>query len=110
MAKNARGDYSEDFHTYSLEWTPDYLITCEFINAWLVVDGFNSKVILRVTMLLVTLDIDSRIKQVLSLKTNKQTFWERGEFPNSYINGTDEVAVVSPRSHHRPHYLFRTNS
>jgi hypothetical protein len=27
--KNPRSDYSEAFHTYSLEWTPDYLITCE---------------------------------------------------------------------------------
>jgi hypothetical protein len=27
--KNYRGDYNEDFHKYSMEWTPDYMMLCE---------------------------------------------------------------------------------
>ncbi|KAK5412770.1 hypothetical protein LTR06_005741 [Exophiala xenobiotica] len=51
--------YADGFHTYGLEWTPDYLYTY----------------------------IDTRLMQVLYTKF-KKPFWQRGDFPLSDTNGT----------------------
>ncbi|KAJ9628422.1 hypothetical protein H2204_009259 [Knufia peltigerae] len=54
--------YSDGFHTYGLEWTPDHLYTY----------------------------IDTRLMQVLYTKF-KKPFWQRGNFPLSGNNGTSFV-------------------
>ncbi len=33
----SRTDFSNDFHTFGLEWTPDYMLTCESRESWICV-------------------------------------------------------------------------
>jgi len=63
-----RGGFNEAFHTYTLEWTPDWM----------------------------RLYVDSRLQTMLdfSIKTEKESFWARGKYPAVAQNGEgQEVAV-----------------
>ncbi|GAO51469.1 hypothetical protein G7K_5569-t1 [Saitoella complicata NRRL Y-17804] len=53
VVQQLHGDFSGGFNTYGLEWTPDYLFV--YVN--------------------------SRLRQGLSLRFNKESFYNRGEFP-----------------------------
>ncbi|KAF4569997.1 Concanavalin A-like lectin/glucanase domain superfamily protein [Pleurotus pulmonarius] len=59
--------YDKDFHTFVLEWTQDFM--------WVYVD--------------------SRITRTLDLRFNFP-FFERGEFPKTIINGTEEIVLKNP--------------
>jgi beta-glucanase (GH16 family) len=63
-----RGAYSDDFHTYSLEWTD------KFIRIY----------------------IDSRLHHMLEVNVGKQSFWDRGDFPSVVQNGSDSVVLQNP--------------
>lgn len=43
-------------------------------------------------------DIDSRVSQVISLRFNKDSFWNRGKFPSTITNTTtgDVVKLLNP--------------
>jgi len=67
--RNMRRSYfNDDFHTFGLEWNDKYLWTY----------------------------VDSRINQILSLRFDKKSFWERGMFPQTIVNGTGEVRLQDP--------------
>ncbi|ODQ52804.1 putative beta-1,3-glucan-binding protein precursor [Saitoella complicata NRRL Y-17804] len=51
VIQQLHGDFSQDFHTYAIEWTPRYIFAY----------------------------VDSRLRQGLSVKFNKK-FWDRGNF------------------------------
>jgi beta-glucanase (GH16 family) len=64
-----RFTYAEDFHTYSLEWTPDWM----------------------------RLYVDTRLQAMLNLKmTGKggKSFFNRGDYPPTAHNGSDTEVVV----------------
>ncbi|KAJ3833485.1 concanavalin A-like lectin/glucanase [Lentinula raphanica] len=66
-----RGGFNEDFHTYTLEWTPNWM----------------------------RLYVDSRLQAMLDLdmKKEKDSFWERGNYPQVAQNGQgQEVPVTDP--------------
>ncbi|KIY45933.1 glycoside hydrolase family 16 protein [Fistulina hepatica ATCC 64428] len=62
--------YADDFHTYAIEWDPDFM---RFYT-------------------------DTRLDDILTVvtKTEKQSFWTRGSFPEVTQNGSSEVVVVNP--------------
>ncbi|KAL7418821.1 hypothetical protein Q5752_006505 [Cryptotrichosporon argae] len=60
--------YQSEFNTFGLEWTEDYLTT--YVN--------------------------SRVYSVLNLNLAKESFWERGDFPSYWTNGSTEVATTNP--------------
>ncbi|KAJ7689729.1 glycoside hydrolase family 16 protein [Mycena rosella] len=62
-----RGRYDDDFHTYALEWSE------EFIRMY----------------------VDSRLTHMLELKLN-EPFWTRGDFPPVVQNGTESVVLQNP--------------
>lgn len=59
--------FHDDFHTFGLEWSADYLYTY----------------------------IDTRVRQVLKLNFGKQEggLWSQGQFPQSWPNGSEVVDV-----------------
>lgn len=63
-----RGSYAEGFHTYTLEWDETFM----------------------------RFSVDSQLKAMLdlSLKKEKDSFWERGHFPQVASNGTGDTQVV----------------
>ncbi|GLB42876.1 putative glycosyl hydrolases family 16 [Lyophyllum shimeji] len=64
-----RGSHDTDFHTYGLEWTE------EFIRIY----------------------VDSRLHHMMPvLKLDKQSFWERGDFPPVVQNGSETVILNNP--------------
>ncbi|KAG6840780.1 hypothetical protein C0991_004385 [Blastosporella zonata] len=64
-----RGSYDTDFHTYSLEWTE------EFIRIY----------------------VDTRLHHMMPvLKIDKQSFWERGDFPPVVQNGSQSIILNNP--------------
>ncbi|KAG6856109.1 hypothetical protein H0H87_007361, partial [Tephrocybe sp. NHM501043] len=64
-----RGSYDTDFHTYGLEWTE------EFIRIY----------------------VDTRLHHMMPvLKLNKQSFWERGDFPPVVQNGSQSIILNNP--------------
>ncbi|KAF8063423.1 GH16 beta-1,3-glucan recognition protein [Lyophyllum atratum] len=64
-----RGSYDTDFHTYGLEWTE------EFIRIY----------------------VDTRLHHMMPvLKVDKQSFWERGDFPSVVQNGSQTVILDNP--------------
>jgi beta-glucanase (GH16 family) len=63
-----RGSYADDFHTYSLEWNQDFI----------------------------RIYVDSKLHHMIELKMNKQSFWERGDFPPVVSNGTESIALKNP--------------
>jgi len=65
--KLRRGTYDQDFHTYTLEWTEDF----------------------------VRISVDSRLHHMLDFKI-KQPFWKRGDFPGVIRNGTDDIVLSNP--------------
>ncbi|KZV75015.1 glycoside hydrolase family 16 protein [Peniophora sp. CONT] len=62
-----RGSYADDFHTYALEWSPDFL----------------------------RIYVDSRLSHMLDLRFNVP-FFERGDFPASVSNGSQEIILPNP--------------
>lgn len=62
-----RQDFSDDFHTFVLEWTP------EFLNCY----------------------VDSPRNLMLGLKFDKP-FYERGNYPGTAQNGTNQVILKDP--------------
>ncbi|KII90396.1 glycoside hydrolase family 16 protein [Plicaturopsis crispa FD-325 SS-3] len=62
-----RSSYADDFHTYTLEWTEDFLRTYA----------------------------DTRLHGTLSLRFN-EPFFDRGDFPAVVQNGTDSIVLENP--------------
>jgi len=62
-----RSSYDQGFHTYSLEWSPDFM----------------------------RIYVDTRLHYMFTLKVD-QTFWQRGQFPDVVQNGTEYVALQNP--------------
>ena len=65
-----RYTYAEGFHTYSMEWTPDWM----------------------------RFYVDSRLQAMMNLKiTGKggKDFFRRGEYPDTATNGSDVAVVIS---------------
>lgn len=62
--------YNQKYHTFGLEWNDKYMWTY----------------------------IDSKVSQVISLRFNKDSFWERGKFPGTVTNTTtgDVVKLTDP--------------
>lgn len=65
--KLRRGGYNEDFHTYTLEWTEDF----------------------------VRISVDTRLHHLLDLRV-KDSFWDLGEFPDTVRNGSDTILLNDP--------------
>lgn len=63
-----RGSYASGFHTYTLEWTEDFM----------------------------RFSVDSKLHAMLDLNVKKQSFWARGQFPQVSQNGSSEVVVDNP--------------
>jgi hypothetical protein len=63
-----RGGFNQDFHTYTLEWTPNFM----------------------------RLYVDSRLQAMLdlSIKKEKDSFWELGRYPATAQNGQGEEVAV----------------
>ncbi|EGN97386.1 glycoside hydrolase family 16 protein, partial [Serpula lacrymans var. lacrymans S7.3] len=62
-----RADYGQSFHTYALEWTPDFL----------------------------RIYVDSRLHYMLELSFN-EPFFTRGDFPTVVQNGTQDIVLQNP--------------
>lgn len=62
-----RGGYNQDFHTYTLEWTEDFM----------------------------RISVDSRLHHLLDLKITKP-FWNQGDFPPVVQNGSDAIILNNP--------------
>ncbi|THU82609.1 concanavalin A-like lectin/glucanase [Dendrothele bispora CBS 962.96] len=62
-----RGGFNEGFHTYTLEWTADWM----------------------------RIYVDSRLQAMLDLtiKKEKDSFWNRGHFPQTAQNGSTQAVV-----------------
>ncbi|KAK7472065.1 hypothetical protein VKT23_000179 [Stygiomarasmius scandens] len=62
-----RGGFNEDFHTYTLEWTAEWM----------------------------RIYVDSRLQAMLdiTIKREKNSFWNRGHFPQTAQNGSTEVVL-----------------
>lgn len=58
----------------------------------------RSRGISAISSALTILDIDSKISQVISLRFNKQSFWEKGKFPSTITNTTtgDVIKLINP--------------
>lgn len=63
-----RALYSDDFHTYTLEWTPDFF----------------------------KIYVDTPLHHMLELDLRKSNFWQRGQYPTVYQNGSETVALENP--------------
>lgn len=61
-----RTSLAADFHTYTLEWTPEFM----------------------------RMYIDSRLHAMLTFKTKDTSFYTRGGFPKTAKNGTDADVVL----------------
>ncbi|KXN83003.1 Beta-1,3-glucan-binding protein [Leucoagaricus sp. SymC.cos] len=62
-----RSSYADDFHTYALEWTEDFI----------------------------RIYVDTRLHHLLDLRV-KQSFWDRGDFPRVVQNGSEAVVLANP--------------
>jgi beta-glucanase (GH16 family) len=62
-----RSGYDQDFHTYALEWTEDWM----------------------------RIYVDTRLHHMLDMRFNKP-FWARGEFPAVVQNGSNTIALTDP--------------
>jgi hypothetical protein len=62
-----QGDYSDDYHTFVLEWSPDFLWTY----------------------------VDRRTTRIVDLRFNKESFYQRGKFPPTVLNNTDVPVVLN---------------
>lgn len=61
------GDYSDDYHTFVLEWSPDFMWTY----------------------------VDKRTSRILDMRFNKKSFFERGDFPPTILNNTNVPVVLT---------------
>ena len=62
-----RKTYADDFHTYALEWTEDFI----------------------------RIYVDSRLTKMLDLRLN-EPFFKRGDYPTTVFNGTEEIVLQNP--------------
>lgn len=62
-----RTSYADDFHTYSLEWSEDFI----------------------------RIYVDTRLHHLLDLRV-KESFWDRGDFPRVVQNGSEAVILDNP--------------
>ncbi|KAK4685148.1 protection of telomeres protein 1, partial [Tremellales sp. Uapishka_1] len=60
--------YNQKFHTFGLEWNEKFMWTY----------------------------IDSRVSQVISLRFNKESFWQRGDFPSTITNDSAVIKLTNP--------------
>lgn len=60
-----RSTYAAGFHTYTLEWTPDFM----------------------------RISVDSRLRAMLDLNIKKKSFFDRGNFPVTAQNGSTQAVV-----------------
>ncbi|KAK7047619.1 hypothetical protein VNI00_006387 [Paramarasmius palmivorus] len=65
--KMKRGSWNTDFHTYTLEWTEDFM----------------------------RIYVDTRLYHLLDLRLNKP-FWDRGDFPTIIQNGSEVISLGNP--------------
>lgn len=63
-----RDTYASGFHTYTLEWSPDFM----------------------------RMSVDSRLKKMLQFTTKKRSFFEIGNFPKTARDGDHLVAITNP--------------
>ena len=63
-----RSNFAEGFHTYTLEWTSSFM----------------------------RMSVDNALKTTLDLNIAKESFWERGAFPQTAQNGSTEAVVEDP--------------
>jgi beta-glucanase (GH16 family) len=63
-----RTNYAADFHTYTLEWTPDFM----------------------------RMSVDSKLKKMLQFGTKTKSFFQIGNFPQTARDGDQIVAVKNP--------------
>ena len=76
-------DYSDDYHTYVLEWSPDFMcVLLLIVRALLTASS-------RWTY------VDKRTSRVLDLRFNKKSFFERGNFPPTVLNNTNVPVVLT---------------
>ncbi|TRM66532.1 glycoside hydrolase family 16 protein [Schizophyllum amplum] len=61
------GTYDQEFHTYSLEWTEDFI----------------------------RIYVDTRLHHMLELKVD-EPFWDRGDYPAVVQNGSDAIVLDNP--------------
>ncbi|KAF9448411.1 glycoside hydrolase family 16 protein [Macrolepiota fuliginosa MF-IS2] len=64
-----RTSYGDDFHTFALEWTEDFI----------------------------RIYVDTRLHHLLDLRI-KESFWNRGDFPRVVQNGSEAVILTNPWS------------
>ncbi|KAF9556187.1 concanavalin A-like lectin/glucanase [Agrocybe pediades] len=62
-----RKSFASDFHTYALEWTPDFL----------------------------RISVDTKLHTLLDMRFN-EPFFKRGQFPDVWFNGSSLVALENP--------------
>lgn len=62
-----RESLAADFHTYTLEWTPEFM----------------------------RMFIDTRLHAMLTFNNEKKTFFDRGGFPKTAKNGTDTDVKIN---------------
>ncbi|KAK0505557.1 concanavalin A-like lectin/glucanase domain-containing protein [Armillaria luteobubalina] len=62
-----RGSYTDDFHTYSIEWTDKFM----------------------------RLYVDSRLHYMFQMNI-KEFFWDLGDFPSTTTNGSETIALQNP--------------
>lgn len=73
--------YSDKWHTYVVEWNEEFLcvprVSCASLTGrrWIY--------------------LDTRTVRIFNLKFNKP-FWDRGDFPPKYTNGSHEEALANP--------------
>ena len=60
-------DYSDDFHTYVLEWSPTFLKSY----------------------------VDTPMHELFNIRFDKP-FFERGDYGSTALNGTEEIAITNP--------------
>lgn len=74
-----------------MEWTDEYMMTCQsFLCTLSVVDRTLT------TSLSLSSDIDSRVNQVFNINYKKKSFWDRGDFPAVVQNGSEQITLQNP--------------
>lgn len=63
-----RSTFAEDFHTYTLEWSPNFI----------------------------RIYVDTRLHKMLDVSFLKETFFERGDFPPYVANGSQTIQTPNP--------------
>ncbi|EIN05529.1 concanavalin A-like lectin/glucanase, partial [Punctularia strigosozonata HHB-11173 SS5] len=63
-----RTSFAADFHTYTLEWTPDFM----------------------------RMSVDSKLKKMLQFGTSTKSYFDIGNFPKTAQDGANVVAITNP--------------